>query len=192
MQKNQPQTRIEEGLNAITHLVATIFFGFLAFTSNSKWAIAYSTIFATMFFASFLYHLESPWKSSFRLADQFFIYVVIGASGILVPDALEPIQIVFFLSILFLTFVHHIIRQVLSVPEGFTVPFLYLGNGLLCSYFLIFGSSTITIFLWCGILSYMVGFLFYINDHIKYFHSAWHVMCSTGAYLIYKHLSSLA
>jgi len=192
MQKNQPQSRAEEVINALTHLLSSLFFIFLAITSGTIWETAYSTIFSVMFFASFLYHAETPWKSSFRLVDQFFIYVVIGASGLLVPDSLEPGQVVFFLSILSLTFVHHVMRQVLSIPEGYTVPLLYLGNGIICSYFLLSGSSYLTPMLWCGIFSYLIGFFFYINDHVRYFHSIWHVMCGTGAYLIYDHLSSLS
>ncbi len=191
MQQNQPQSKTEEDVNALTHLVGSSIFLYLAITSSAIEHAAYTLIFSVMFFSSFLYHIETPWKSLFRMVDQFFIYIVIGASGIIVPDLLTPFQKVLFLSVLGLSFVYHIVRQFLKIPEGFTIPFLYLGNGIICSYFLIAMSSQITLSLALGIGTYLFGFVFYIKDDKKYFHSIWHIMCTLGAYFIYVHLSTL-
>ena len=83
MQNNYPQSKSEEFLNAFSHILASAYFAYLAYESLHIVAILYGAIFSSMFFASFLYHAETPWKSSFRLLDQFFIYIVIGASGFL-------------------------------------------------------------------------------------------------------------
>lgn len=190
MQQNHPQSKKEENVNALTHLAGSIAFVYLSIISSTEGQLAYSLIFAMMFFSSFLYHIRETRKTLFRTVDQFFIYVVIGATGLIVPDLLTSFEAVFFLSILGLTFIHHILRQVLSIPEGFIVPLLYLINGIICSYFLIFESSHVSSSLIFGICFYLVGFCFYVNDHIQYFHSAWHIMCVLGAYHVYLHISS--
>jgi hemolysin III len=191
MQNNYPQSKSEEFLNAFSHILASAYFAYLAYESLHIVAILYGAIFSSMFFASFLYHAETPWKSSFRLLDQFFIYIVIGASGILIPDALSMFQVTLFITFLALTFIHHLSRWILNVPEGFVIPLLYFGNGALSGYFLIAESSQLTTFLWLGLGGYLVGFLFYLSDHIKYFHTVWHIMCCLGSYFIYAHLNSL-
>lgn len=190
MQQNQPQTQKEENINALTHLAGSVGFVYLSIMCSSISHLLYTLIFALMFFSSFLYHFGTSRKSLFRTIDQFFIYVVIGATGVIVPDLLTSFDIILFISILSLTFIHHMARQMLQIPEGFVVPFLYLGNGSICAYFLIFGSSQVSSYLIFGISFYLAGFWFYVNDHIRYFHSAWHVMCSLGAYLVYVHISN--
>lgn len=191
MQNNYPQSKSEEALNSLSHILASGYFAYLAYATTHTVAILYGAIFSSMFFMSFLYHAETPWKPLLRLLDQFFIYIVIGASGILVPDTLSVPQATIFIAFLALTFVHHLARWLLNIPEGFVIPLLYLVNGVLSGYFLIVESSQLTAFLWLGLGSYLVGFLFYLSDHIKYFHAVWHIMCCLGAYFIYAHLNSL-
>jgi len=192
MQQNQPQSKSEEAVNALTHLFGSLTFLYLAITCSTTNQTVYTSMFSAMFFSSFLYHIETPWKSLFRMVDQFFIYIVIGVSGIIVPDLAPSFQKVLFLSILGLSFIHHATRQFLEIPEGFSIPFLYLGNGIICSYFLVVMSSQITLNLILGISAYLGGFIFYVKDDKKYFHSIWHIMCTLGAYSIYTHLSILS
>jgi len=191
MQNNYPQSKTEEILNSLSHILVSGGFAYLVFTSSNLATSLYGGIFSLMFLMSFLYHAETPWKETFRLLDQFFIYIVIGASGILVPDTLSMFQSIFFVSLLALTFIHHLSRWLLNIHEGYTIPLLYLGNGVLSGYFLLNESSQVTTALWLGLGFYLVGFFFYLKDHIKYFHTIWHIMCGLGSYLVYVHLSSL-
>ena len=81
MQQNQPQTQKEENINALTHLAGSMGFVYLSIMCSSISHLLYTLIFALMFFSSFLYHFGTSRKSLFRTIDQFFIYVVIGATG---------------------------------------------------------------------------------------------------------------
>ena len=188
MQKNQPKTAFEEKCNALSHLLAFGLFTLLGFTSPDITSSTYSVIFATMFFSSFLYHSETRWKVFFRNVDMFFIYVVIGATGLLVPQALDPYHAILIVGVLFLSGVHHLIRGVFGIPEGYAVPVLYLVNGLIAAYVILCSDPHHTGALWLSLVTYLVGFAFYVNDHIKYFHTGWHVACSGGAYFMHCHL----
>jgi len=191
MQNNYPQSRTEEFLNSLTHISAAGVFLYLSSSTRIYAGSIYALIFSLMFFISFLYHSETRWKSILRSVDQFFIYIAIGASGLLIPDSLSVFQSIFFVSFLSLSILHHVIRHLLKISEGYTIPLLYLANGIISGFLLLTESQALSPALWLGIGSYLVGFYFYLKDHIKYYHAIWHVMCSLGAYLLYVHLNSL-
>ena len=118
----------------------------------------------------------------------FFIYIVIGATGLLVPQVLDSYHTLLILSLLSLSAIHHAMRGVLKIPEGYAIPIFYLLNGLVVAYFIMCSEPLTTNMLYLSLLTYLAGFVFYINDHIKYFHTGWHIACSTGAYFMYCHL----
>lgn len=188
MQKNQPKTEFEEACNALSHLIACALFVFLAFNSPENTSMTYAIIFSIMFFSSFLYHAKTGWKNFFRNLDMFFIYVVIGASGLLVPRTLDPHHAILIVSVLSLSGIHHAIRGILDIPEGYAVPALYLANGLIASYVILSAMPYSTHSLFISLAIYLAGFVFYINDHIKYFHAGWHIACCAGAYFMHCHL----
>jgi channel protein (hemolysin III family) len=191
MQNSKPQSKVEEGLNGFSHLVASIFFLFLAFYSKDLRGVTYCAVFSLMFMSSTIYHLTEKHKVLFRAIDQMFIYVVIGATTILATQSLTNYQMILIISVLSLTILHHAIRAYLSIPEGFTVPLLYLFNGSLCGYFMLKNSESMNFALITGLSTYIVGFFFYLNDHRKYFHFAWHVTCIAGAFLVFVYVNSL-
>lgn len=191
MQNNYPQSKIEEFFNSLTHIIACFIFLYLALSSSASRSSLYSLMFAMMFFASFLYHSLPFLKSTFRLLDQVFIYIVIGASGVLVPNSLTHFQYIFFIGILSLTLIHHLMRQFLNISEGYIIPVLYLINGVFAGYLMLVESLILTFWLWFGFSFYLFGFYFYLKDHIKYYHTVWHVMSGLAAYFMYKHISIL-
>lgn len=188
MQKNQPKTAFEETCNALSHLIAFGIFTFLGFNSPENTSMLYATIFSTMFFSSFLYHSKTRWKNFFRNLDMFFIYIVIGASGLLVPQTIDPYHAILIVSVLSLSGIHHVMRGILDIPEGYAVPVLYLLNGLIAAYVILCAMPHSTHSLYASLAVYLIGFVFYVNDHIKYFHAGWHVACCGGAYFMYCHL----
>ena len=190
MQNNKPQTLAEEASNAGTHLISSIFFLFLSTQNVSPRPATYCLIFACMFFSSFLYHAQTRLKHVFRNIDMFFIYVVIGATGLIVPNNIDIRAIVFMTSVLSLSALHHGIRGFLEIPEGYSVPVLYLLNGLIAAYCVMIDADYLTWELLMSLVTYIAGFFLYINDHIKFFHTGWHVACSTGSYFMYLHLIS--
>ena len=63
-------------------------------------------------------------------------------------------------------------------------------DGLIVAY-MIFQSNSLGMgMLSLSLITYLAGFLFYVNDHVKYFHAGWHVACSVGAYFMYCHMVS--
>ena len=190
MQNNQPQTSFEELCNALSHIVFSILFLFLFIDSREFAPSAYSLIFSIMFFSSFLYHSPTRWKRMFRHIDQFFIYVAIGASGLLVPKSFSPYGTVLILSLLSLSAIHHVMRCLFDISEGHTVPIFYLMNGIVSGAVIISSQSSSNEMLYASLGVYFLGFIFYVNDHIKYFHTVWHILCSLAAYYMYCHLIS--
>ena len=190
MQNNSPQTKREEVYNAISHLAFGGLFLFLLASETRPKIQGYLTIFSCMFISSFLYHIKTNHKQIFRSIDQFFIYMTIGVTGISACSSIESLQVLFIVSALIVSCVYHFVRQSLDIQEGYTIPILYLLNGLAVGTMILLDRSGADYLLFLSLSFYVVGFFFYINDHKRYFHFGWHVMSGTAAILMYAYIAS--
>ena len=193
------QTKFEENLNALTHLVGAIL-GVIALVllitferSLTSWSlfsvIVYGISIIVLFLASTLYHSvkKEQQKHYFRIVDHISIYFLIA--GTYTPVLLITLEQSLGWPLFYIVWGIAAFGVVLKL--FFTGRFetfstlLYLVMGWL----IIFDFTTLKdlldanglLFLIAGGLAYTVGIVFYVIDKIPYNHVIWHLFVLAGA-----------
>jgi hemolysin III len=183
------RTKHEETLNGITHSIpAIVFLSLSSFADNITVAL-YCLVFFFMFLFSTIYHLTTLYKNAFRIIDQYFIYISIGMTGYLCSVSISFNIVVILVIVTSTSILYHSYRLYQNLPDGLLIPGFYLFNGVFYVCILSLYSQW-SLYLLTGLISYTVGFFFYINDHNKYWHAVWHFWVVVGAVFIYQHILS--
>lgn len=175
----------EEKWNAVTHSFAIGYSAFSFFYFHEISIKVLSFFLIIVFTLSTLYHIEEDLekKDLFRMLDMSSIHLLIpatAASYSLVTSS-SKIILFFIIGIVFFSYVLIFYRTRL-LSETMVKSCILSGSMSATIFALTFPPLKILLIFFLGVLVYVCGIYFYINDNNKkWFHTIWHIFVIVGS-----------
>ena len=175
----------EEKWNAITHSFAIGYSSFFLFYFDSLPIRVLSFFLIIVFSLSTLYHVEENLekKDFFRMLDMSSIHLLIPATAASysIMDAPSKTTLFFIIGIIFFSYVL-IFYRTRFLSETMVKSCILSGSISSTIFALTFPSLKILLIFSLGVLVYICGIYFYINDNEKkWFHTIWHIFVIIGS-----------